>query len=112
MKKQIFSLFILASIISFSDTEVSAPTAEELYNKALEYQIDKNYIEAEKLYKASMKLKEDPDTAYNLAVLYDALKNNMQAENYYKKAIQLGQNKAYYKLGYLYSSQGKKDLPM
>ena len=110
MKKQIFSLCILVSIFSLSDGENNELTSEELYNKALEYQIDKNYLEAEKLYKESMKMKEDPDTAYNLAVLYDTVKNSTQAENYYKKAIQLGQNKAYYKLGYLYSNQKKKEL--
>ena len=108
MKKKII-LAIITLIISLNlfSEEVSS---EELFNTGLKYHTQKNYREAEKYYKQSFQKKEDGDTAYNLGVLYDTTNDIKQAEKYYKEAIRLGQVKAYYKIGYLYSKSKNKNL--
>ena len=101
MKKRIILgiIVLIATFNTFSE-ELSS---EELFNTGLKYHTEKNYKEAEKYYKESFLKKADGDTAYNLGVLYDTTKDVKQAEKYYKEAVRLGQVKAYYKLGYLYS---------
>ena len=83
---------------------------KQVFNLALQYQNQKNYNEAKKLYKKLIKTEPNLiEAQYNLGVIYEETKDYDEAIKYYKKTIYLNPLfiYSYNNLGLIYNKLGK-----
>ena len=83
---------------------------KQIFNLALQYQNQKNFKEAKKLYKKLIRIEPKLiEAQYNLGVIYEETKNYDEAIKYFKKTINLNPLfiYSYNNLGLIYNKLGK-----